>query len=79
MILSVSTKTLFKLATSGQVSAFRIPSPTNKKSRWRFKLSDLENFMQRNKLLSVNVITKNVFIRSKARIDIEKIKKALAN
>ena len=77
-VLSVSTRTLANLAISGQICAYRLPSPNNAKSRYRFKSSDIENFMQGNKLLSVNLITKNVFKNTKAKIDIAKIKKVLA-
>ena len=78
-ILSVSTRTLANLAKSGQISCYRLPSANSKKPRYRFKSSDIESFMQGNKLLSVNLITKNVFKNNKAKIDIAKIKKALAN
>lgn len=82
-ILSVSTRTLANLAVSGKITAYRLPSAAGAKSRYRFKLADLENFMNENKLLSVHVITKNVFRNNKARIDkaridVEKIKKAVA-
>ena len=80
-ILSVSTRTLANLAMPGQISAYRLPSAAGAKSRYRFKLADLENFMAGNKLLAVNVTAKNVFNDNnarKARIDIKKIKKALS-
>ncbi|RZD16023.1 MAG: DNA-binding protein [Candidatus Acididesulfobacter guangdongensis] len=77
-IISVSPRTLANLATSGQITAYRLPSSCGKKSRYRFKLSDIESFMDRNKLLAVNVITKNVFKNNKARIDLVKVKKALS-
>lgn len=76
-ILSVSTRTLANLATSGQISAYRLPSPNNAKSRYRFKSSDIESFMTIHKFNSINVITKNTFKNNKARIDVEKIKKVL--
>ena len=44
-ILNVSTRTLANLAISGQISAYRLPSAAGVKSRYRFKLADLENFM----------------------------------
>ncbi len=77
-ILSVSTRTLANLAIGGQISAYRLPSVNNKKPRYRFKSTDLEEFMNNHKFNSINVITKNVFKNNKARIDIEKIKKVLA-
>ena len=77
-ILSVSTRTLAGLAISGQISAYRLPSYAGVKSRWRFKLSDIESFMDIHKLNSINVSTKNAFKGNKALIDIKKIKKALS-
>jgi excisionase family DNA binding protein len=76
-ILSISPRTLANFATSGQISAYRLPSACGKKARYRFKLSDIEEFMDGNKLLSVNIATKNVFKNNKARIDVEKIKNYL--
>ena len=76
-ILSVSTRTLANLAVSGHISAYRLPSPNNAKPRYRFKLQDIEEFMDGHKLRSINSITKTVFINNKARVDVKKIKKAL--
>ena len=77
-ILSVSTRTLANLAQGGYISAYRLPSPGNSKPRYRFKLQDIEEFMNNHKFTSINVITKNTFKNNKARIDVEKIKKVLA-
>ena len=77
-ILNVSTRTLANLATSGQISAYRLPSYASVKCRWRFKLCDIESFMDIHKFNSINVATKNAFKANKALIDIKKIKKALS-
>jgi excisionase family DNA binding protein len=76
-ILSVSTRTLANLAVSGQITAYRLPSAcgNGKKARYRFKLQDIEEFMNNHKFQSVNIATKNVFKNNKARIDVEKVKK----
>lgn len=78
-ILSVSTRTLSGLAISGQISSYRLPSYASVKCRWRFKLCDIESFMDINKFNSINVATKNAFKGNKALIDIEKIKKFLSS
>lgn len=77
-ILSVSTRTLANLAQNGQITAYRLPSPGNAKARYRFKLQDIEEFMDSHKLNSINSAVKNVFKSNKARINLEKIKKALS-
>ena len=79
-ILSVSTRTLANLASSGQISSYRLPSINNVKSRYRFKLTDIEGFMNNHKLNSIDSTVKNVFKSHKARtrIDSENIKKVLA-
>ena len=77
-ILSVSTRTLANLAIGGQISAYRLPSVNNKKPRYRFKSTDLEEFMNNHKLNSIDSTVKNVFKGNKARIDIENIKKVLS-
>jgi predicted site-specific integrase-resolvase len=76
-VLSISTRTLANLATSGQISAYRLPSLHNAKARYRFKQSDIEAFMEENKFLAVNTATRKVFRNNKARIDVEKVKNYL--
>ena len=73
-ILAVSTRTLASLAKSCQISAYRLPSACGKKARYRFKLSDIEEFMNSHKLMAVNIMTKNAFKNNRAKIDVEKIK-----
>ncbi|MHB1660580.1 MAG: helix-turn-helix domain-containing protein [bacterium] len=73
-ILSVSTRTLAGLATSGQITAYRLPSAANAKPRYRFKLSDIEAFMDGNRLLAINVHARKVFVENKKRIDVEAVK-----
>ena len=74
-ILSVSTRTLAGLAISGQISAYHLPSYAGVKCRWRFKLCDIESFMDIHKFNSINVATKNAFKANKALIDIKKNQK----
>jgi excisionase family DNA binding protein len=74
-ILSVSSRTLANLATSGQITAYRLPSAANAKSRYRFKLSDIESFMDDNKFMAVNTHVKKVFAGNKARVNVEAVKR----
>jgi len=78
-ILSISSRTLANLAKSGQISAYRLPSASLKKARYRFKQSDIEAFMEGNKFISINLITKNAFQGNKARIDVQRIKNYLTS
>jgi excisionase family DNA binding protein len=78
-VLSISTRTLANLAVSGQITAYRLPSACGKKSRYRFKQSDIEEFMEGNKFTAINLHVKKVFSTNKARIDVEKIKNYILN
>ncbi len=77
-ILSVSSRTLANMAVAGKITAYRLPSATNAKPRYRFKQQDIEEFMNGNKLMAINVNTKNAFKNNKnwkAKIDVQRIKK----
>ena len=71
-ILKVSQRTMTHLVQDSYVDCYRIPSKTGEKRNYRFKLTDLENFMQSNKVVCVDSVVKNAF-KSK-NIEKEKIK-----
>ena len=60
-ILDVSQRTLTHLIQDGYVNCYRIPSKMGEKKNYRFKLSDIEDFMNQNKVVSIDNIVKNSF------------------
>ena len=72
-ILKVSNRTLSTLVANNLIPCYRIPSVKNEKARYRFKLNDIEAFMENNKVKSINNIVKNAFHKEKIKMDKSKI------
>ena len=72
-ILKISTKTLSKLVLDNNIPCYN-PSPkANKKPHYKFKLSDIDEYMEKQKVISVDAIIKNTFYKKKSTINNIKI------
>ena len=73
-ILKVSQRTLSRLVQDGFLNSYRIPSEKGEKRNYRFKLNDIEDFMNQQKVLCTGNIVKNAFKNKVKNIEKEKIK-----
>ncbi len=75
--LKVSQRTLTRLVQDGYIDCYRIPSKMGEKRNYRFKLSDIEDFMNQQKILCTSNIVKNAF--KTKNIDRNNINKMVKN
>ncbi|MHB1679971.1 MAG: helix-turn-helix domain-containing protein [bacterium] len=71
-ILKIGTRTLSKLVLDNSIPCYRIPSEKNKKPHYRFKLSDIEEYMEKTKILpkdNIDNIVKNSFYNKKSTMN----------
>jgi excisionase family DNA binding protein len=67
-ILKISTRTLSKLVTGNDIPCYRIPSGKTK-PHYRFKLSDIEEYMDKQKVLNIDALVKNTFYKKKSTMN----------
>ncbi|MHB1645898.1 MAG: helix-turn-helix domain-containing protein [bacterium] len=63
-ILKITTRTLSKLVAGNDIPCYRIPSGKTK-PHYRFKLSDIEEYMNAQKVLPIDAIVKNAFYKKR--------------